>query len=389
MHFVSGKTAQHKTRLKELGGFWDNSYKVWRFRSINDHVKSELEKLAEISIKEHNPKPVTIKPREISAGEMVVSDKVKETVARLLERHDRKEKPTVKTNFYGNDDTFAEKFKTKNPVFFHGFESVDDLIDFIEAVPEKVTKNSERNQPWFQNMKHFYGTSSMKEAIKMYREGWSEGVKKAEEISEHISMNFAKNKSTISSVQGGRVNVGAMLAGNPKHMKRKSKVNKRKTITLFVDINALANIDQKNMTIKACVVCALCDLLENSGYSCEIVAVTANTTTGFNRTALNNTSVKLKSAGERLNKEDVCFALGHPSFLRRFHFALLSSTDEARNEWCSQGSTTEPFDELNENEVLIKHLTDEMQDELPSGNDKEKALAMFKMIAPEGLVQVS
>ncbi|MDT9703008.1 hypothetical protein, partial [Streptomyces sp. P17] len=68
------------------------------------------------------------------------------------------------------------------------------------------------------------------------------------------------------------------------------------------------------------------------------------------------TAVTLKHAGEKLNLDDLVFALGHPSFLRRFNFACVSQAVECREIWSSQGMPRSAFgkDDLKRNEFYIR-----------------------------------
>jgi len=367
MYFVSGNTLKHKNRIRDLGGFWDNSYKVWRFRSLNDFTRQELEKLDGIEIEKFEQKPSAISRRNLQF------DNFKPT---------KPKRPEIKTKMFGNDQTYFNYFNKKDPVCFFGFDSVAELIKYIKEIPNSVKSDSDRNSPWDYG-EDFTGTKSMSHALDLCENGWSEGVEKAEKITENLSTEFAQGRKQIKSLTGGRVNVGAMLSGNPVHMKKKAKAKKRKVVTIFASVGMIAKITTKNAILRACAVCAVADILEKNGYSCEIVATNANTNGAI---TVIQTATILKSAGEKLNLNDVVFAMGHPSFERRFHFALTVSTMHAKSIWSSQGGMQHAFKKTKDNEIYISHLTPEMQNEIPKGSDEQKVKKILEMIVPNGLI---
>ena len=182
----------------------------------------------------------------------------------------------------------------------------------------------------------------MSDALKLAREGWQEGLERAADVVERLSLANPRVRRRKPSLAGGSVSVGRMLAGDPAHMIRRPKAPGRKIVTFFVEAGCSGHINADAMIDRAALIGAMIDLMENVGYSCTIVAVDTSIEGRLPRYQL---AVKLKEAGERLNLADVMFALGHPSFLRRFSFAACSSVPETRSIWMDQGSPSNAFDD--------------------------------------------
>lgn len=372
---LTGKTWDHRETLKKMGGRWDGNKNSWVF----DHLKSvdleQLKKLPGCMVVSDGPKSVDHK--DTAEGALDFID-------RILRKQVQKDEPTKRTGktvFYGDDREYFNHFKDKNPISFFGFSSLGKLTEFIKSIP--VDKQADTAFATDSCSQRFTGSKSMLEAIALAEHGWQKGIEQSQEIANILTMDHFKQKRKTYSVAGGSVSVGRMLSGNPKHMSAKKKQPKNKTITLFVQNNGLANIAAEDMAVRAGIVCATCDILENSGYSCQIVSVTLNNSSA-DRVPMNCITVVLKHAGEKLNLNDTAFALGHPAFFRRFCFALTRQADELRRDWERQGRSTDAFNEDYQpgmNEFHIPHLkTNYRQTELI-----DKVREMWDDIKPEGL----
>lgn len=183
----------------------------------------------------------------------------------------------------------------------------------------------------------------MTEAVKIARQGWQEGVERALDMIDRLSLANPRIRRRKASLAGGSVNVGRMLSGDPAHMIRRPKQPGRKAVTFFVEAGCSASVSAEKMAHRAAAIGAMIDIMEQAGYSCTIVAT--DTSIGGSGTAKYQLAVNVKEAGERLNLSDLMFALGHPSFLRRFSFAACCTADEARSIWHCQGSPSNAFDD--------------------------------------------
>lgn len=338
MFTLRGNTFAHRDKLLKLGGSFDRSLKAWVFPYLTDDQISELKKIIGCTLSGGDDKP----SRPVSSAPAAA----RETV------------------FYGDDKTYHNRFNDKNPVSFFGFSSMSKYVKFIEEIPQHKTVGL-RATGHTEDDPGFNGSRSMKEAINLARNGWPYGARRAQALSEKLLIAHATNKRKIYSVAGGRVSVGKMLAGNPKCMSKKRKIAGKRNITLFVEFGISAIVTAYSAIVRAACIAALCDVIEANGYSCEIIAVSCNRFHMFEEKSF-QTTVKLKSSGEKLNISDIVFALGHPSFCRRFEFASVCQADELHSQWRGQGTVAKSFnstEELHKSEYLIPSLLQTVENE--------------------------
>lgn len=293
----------------------------------------------------------------------------------------RSEKPVTKTTqdattVYGNEARFLSAFG-KTPTVFAGFRSLRDMADFVDDIPSSISMDdrSSRGRAWRRNEVEFFGTPSMTAALRLARDGWPEGVEIARQVSDLLTTQAPQRRRNRMAVAGGHAVVGRMLAGDPLHMVQRAASPSRKVITLLSNTGASCGISEEDMTIRAAIVAAIADNLEQNGYSCEIVAV--------QRTTYENTLVEiattLKHAGERLNLSDIVFGLGHPSMHRRFNFAVFAVDESLRSMWRNMGypksvETEQP------NTFVIPHIKKNY-----SGSLQNKIEQMLPNLLIEGL----
>lgn len=291
------------------------------------------------------------------------------------------------THIIGNDETHLNAFTRKNPTAFVGFSSFDDMVDFIERTPHHIRNERANNRyaGWEtgDGRDKFAGSRDMVHAIRIAREGWPEGAAMVARIAELLTTEHAVNRKRLYAVAGGRANVARMLAGNPAHMISRPKRDARKIVTLYVELTASAAISAQNLMIRAATVTAICDILEAQEYSCNIVAVKTSAISGMSF----QVAVEIKRAGEALNVDNVAFALGHPSMLRRFCFALAAHSDGLRRFWSSMGMPEETFDDGDEpdNSYYFKKLDMSDQDKVQGRNLEERARSLIPLVLPYSL----
>lgn len=378
---ISGNTFQHRERLKQLGGRWENGTKIWRFDyGLRAAELAELKNLPFCVVTEDGPN--TPPPYQPTPRKHDTVEDATDWIRAILDA-EPEERPTTGeggTVIYGDDQRYLNYFKDKNPKAFFGFSSLGAMVDFVEAIPEHKRRNSSSGGYGRSDIE-WSGTPSMDAAIRLARNGWQQGVDDAAAIMETMNLEHALQRRRAFSVAGGAVSVGRMLAGNPKHMIRRPKQPGRRVITLFVDNGISAFVDAESLTVRAAVIGAIADMLESNGYSCEIVTLCNVVDRG--RPA-QQTAVTLKHAGEKLNIADVVFALGHPSFLRRLIFACVCQAPELRSIYESQGAPGDAFNkhyEPGKNEFHIKKLSRRVDcDDLI-----EAAHEMLPLVKPENL----
>jgi hypothetical protein len=336
---VSGNTFAHRDFLKSIGGRWDGAIKQWYFDYISLTNRNKIKALTGVFL--HEPAPiVTFDPGEETPSPRPNTALENAVAALLAEKPtpERRRAGRTPSAMYGDDAMYHNHFADKNPAAFFGFSSLAAMTDYLEALPP----GRRRSSGWKSDDGSWSGTSSMREALRMARDGWSEGVEMAEEALERLSLDKPLVKRRKPALAGGSVNVGRMLAGDPAHMVRRPKQPGRKVVTFFVECGFPGIITAETAVTRAVLIASMIDLMETVGYSCAVVAVDASL---YRALPYYRLTVRLKESGERLNINDLIFALGHPAFSRRMSFATLASVPETEQIWESQGSPTDAFDE--------------------------------------------
>lgn len=325
MIIATGRTFEHRDLLRSMGGRFDQTEKRWEFDRLSAGSLAKLKTL------------VGVFTAEVASAPRPIDDLVDTLSAILGVGQDGRTKRTGRCRIVGDDRTYHDHFADKNPAAFFGFSSLGRFVDYVANLPV-----DQRRTGWTSGGTSFHGTDTMREALDLARNGWSDGLDRAMATLERLAVDNPRVKRRHASLAGGTVSVGRMLAGNPAHMIRRPKQPGSRVVTLFVETGCSAYISTDSMTDRAAIIAATVDLMENAGYSCTIVAVDTSTDRGQ---AIYQLAVTLKEAGERLNLPDLIFALGHPSFLRRFSFAACSSVDECQSIWAHQGSASNAFDD--------------------------------------------
>ena len=284
------------------------------------------------------------------------------------------------TIFYGDDKRFLGYFENQKPRAHFGFSSMKTMLNYISSIP-----SADHNEGFRPERKGWYGSYNMNEALHLAKFGWQDGYNLASKIVSSLSVEHATEKRKHYDLAGGRVNVGRMLAGSPTHMIKKKKAESRKIITLFVENAVSSAVRPDNMIIRAALIGAMIDIMEQRGFSCEIVSVTFQSLKFNSIEHYSQIVTTIKNAGEKLNLNDIVFALGHPSYFRRFAFALVCSSDELRTIWRTQGYPSSAFEE-NTKEYCVRYLT--MFDQRKLNRNLsiiERARQMFPFVKPHNL----
>lgn len=362
---VSGNTYNYRTILGHMGGTFDEKRKVWQFpdglpQSDIDYLKKMVGVMVTTSAES-------------------LMDRVDRTITTRLMQ-------SGKPNVYGDDQSYLNTVFDENPRCYFGFSNLEAMITYIEKIPLSVKQTRKRASGWETDMPNWRGTRTMSEAIDTARNGWKSGVEQASEILELLQSDNATRRQRLHSVAGGRVNVGRLLSGEPKHMQRRAKQPGKRIITLYVDCGMLSDVRGETAILRSACVAAIVDLLEQRQFSCEIV--TAINTHDHSDRSASQLCVTVKHAGEKLNLNDLVFMLGHPSLQRRFHFALKGSADELHDIWSTMGATEDIIPDarkLKPNEFFIPHATGRLQKRIVGETLREKAQCMLSQILPKGL----
>lgn len=177
----------------------------------------------------------------------------------------------------------------------------------------------------------FCGTRDMAEAVALARDGWRAGADAAAKAWAGLQAVMPQARRQIAhGFSGSSVSVARMLAGQPRHMRRRVLADApvRPIITLIANASAPSSVKAEDMLQHAIAQAAVVDMLETRGYRCAVIylkrAVNPGDTFGFEM------AVRVKAADMPRNLAMLTFVLGHPGMYRRIGFALASSRQECR-----------------------------------------------------------
>lgn len=355
---ITGNTFNYRDVLKTMGAEWDNKQRVWT-GNLTDTQIATVRKMVGCTVSEY-VRPVPVDTDDAGFSAPIAARKVNHR----------------KSAIYGNDPTYHNHFVQQNVRAFLGFDSLEAFTDYIDAIPPHA-RSSGRAAGWLVDDQHdtFTGTHDMSEALDLARHGWQEGIDKASEYLDRLELAMPEIKRRKRAVAGGVVNVGRMLSGMPDHMVTRTKQPGQKVVTFFVEAGCNASIKAETLIVRAAMIAMMIDVMEHSGYSCDIVIID---TSIWHEYPIYQLAVKIKSAGEHLNLSDIIFALGHPSFLRRLSFAACTSVMETQEIWVGQGNEDDAFDRdhpLGKTEFYIPVLRINLID----------PLRMLRLITPDNL----
>jgi hypothetical protein len=338
---ISGKTFEHREEFKRHGGQWDGATKTWEFGTLPVDLVAKFEATVGLAVQKIGEPRTVYQPGDAQPdGSKTPGDAMPDAPAPIV-----RAKPIAdvdgRTEFYGEGREYFGRYVGAEPRLYAEFHSLGAMVDFVERLPPgRPAIAYERGL----DAREFTGTWSMADAIKLARNGWSAGVEKAQEAMAILNADHATKRGREYSVAGSRPNVGRMLASNPLHMVRRTKREGTKVTTLYVSTNASGSVDADDLIIRAACVAAIADMMENSGYSCEIIATDHTWATGAdNDHPIAQAAIRLKTAGEALNLNDIVFGLGHPSMRRRFNFAIKGMSDVTYPIHKSMGQAGQAF----------------------------------------------
>jgi hypothetical protein len=163
--------------------------------------------------------------------------------------------------------------------------------------------------------------------------GWKEGREKVIPMADYLSNLIGSRvirPNLTWDVAGGCVDVGKYLQGEPDCMLDfQSKVleGAGKIVTITVNITASCHVNQQSIINRGAAICAFIDLLNQSGYTCELNCVeTCRPSTGYTYGEAKDHQcdnwIPVKQAEDVLDEDAISFVLMHPGILRRFVFSL-------------------------------------------------------------------
>jgi hypothetical protein len=194
------------------------------------------------------------------------------------------------------------------------FESVAEYAAYVDALPRAkgAGDRSETHEPT-----HSWDLGLGRGPAIEYASGakiWTEGAERiVEGIATAEAMRAPLETTTIGSdVAGFMPDVPAYLAGVPECMRTFETTESPSEIVSIGLTGFTCNTSADAMLNRGIALLSLVDVLESSGYRCEIVADFAIA----GRNTLRS-RIYIKRAGDHWDPTSAAFAMAHPAFFRR------------------------------------------------------------------------
>lgn len=204
----------------------------------------------------------------------------------------------------------------KNGAVRINFDSTADIIACAE--------NPAFRSAQYRGNRGFTMVSSFAEAKELSEMGWPDGLKQAEELRATIVERIAGSQSLrprlTRSFAGFAPCIPAAISGDPESMfnvRSQLTPSTGKVIRIMFNIDVSGGIECQTMIFRGAVGLALIDLLESSGFRCEIVMGMAYNGGGSRKDV--RTFVTLKQAEDSLNMDSIAYWFSHPSSFRTVH----------------------------------------------------------------------
>lgn len=210
----------------------------------------------------------------------------------------------------------------------------DDFLTLCEKTPNTPGASRATGD------REFTHTRNFGEAMSLARNGWPEGLRDIQRISESIWNVVGQKVSKTTffyDVCGSVPDVDRFLTGEPENMIQFSEektFGRGKVVKLHVNGAASCGVSAKTMFCRGAAVVALIDALEKLGHSCEVWTADAIADVFRGDDSVLQYEVELRGPGSPIDMDRMAFSLAHPSWLRRLCFsAMEQEPDEVRRRF--------------------------------------------------------
>lgn len=204
----------------------------------------------------------------------------------------------------------------------------DSVSDYVAEMSDKSRRppHGVHEDHDDQGRRDFFWTDSFREALDLWRTGWSEG---AERVAKHRrgfdafiqAVKSAKSKQFAWDVTGEWWDVGRIATGEPECCASEIDLGDgiaSRVVSIRLNNCVSAAVDANIICARGLAVLVAVDLLEACNIRCEVIVGTATKTRH-----VVESNVVIKKAGEQVEPSAIAFNVAHPSFFRRFGFRFM------------------------------------------------------------------
>lgn len=211
--------------------------------------------------------------------------------------------------------------------YINVFNNITELIKYLGSRNTKSGRKKESQQEGDED--DFFGTESFEEAIDLLKYGDNDLYNQIKKEQAKININkmigaYNQKLKYKNKTYGCVPNVPAYLRNNPINMinpEKKQPANR--ILNIFLNIRVRGFTDKEEIIKIGLKYLTILDILEKSGYRCNLYSGCANETNN----KYSYFMVRIKTDKEPLNLKKICFTIANPSMQRRIKFRWMEVND--------------------------------------------------------------
>lgn len=216
-----------------------------------------------------------------------------------------------------------------NVHYINVFENITELSKYLTSRETKKGRD-ECSLDEDEHSLEFTKTKNFKEALDLMKYGDEKLYNQIKKESKKININkivgaLNQRIKYKNRFYGSIPNVPMYLKGNPVNMiNAEKKQPKNKILNIFLNIRVNGITDSEDIMRIGLKYLTVVDILEQSGYRCNLYSGCANE--GYNDD-YSYLMVRVKTDKEPLNLKKICFTIANPSMQRRIKFRWMEVND--------------------------------------------------------------
>lgn len=221
---------------------------------------------------------------------------------------------------------------------------------------------------------------SLKDALELARFGWANGLSRVlathiKEIEEYINPVTRLDVRYMDAPLSGMLDISRVLEGDPDCWQEYEMITEPspKIIRLLINLGTSGGVSSSVMIKNGCALMGIIDAIESRGTRCEVAIAYAGSG--------DTVSVTVKQSDQYLDRENLIYAIAHPSTFRWLMRAVWGTNWPNKTEW---GSTS--IEDLERNPIAQQYdivTPRSLLDEIDQGQSVKWMLAKLKSFGLE------
>ena len=249
---------------------------------------------------------------------------------------------------------------TERNIWLDQFDSLNEALVYAQKNTDRRSSDQERDSKWA-------GTADLDSAVKLGVDGWHDIRPDVDamfsKMEEQINMALGDVFETRFDYGGDSVDIDRFMMGDPECMidyVTTPAGRMGRVVRVLVNGSASASVSAERIMQRGVLATALVDVLAKLGVGVEVWLESATDDGGKSK---HSQLIKLHSSEERLDIDNLMYAMAHPSMLRRIGFSILERTGWANAKKIAQvgAGYGQPHDCLMKDYIQADIVIDKLQ----------------------------